>query len=48
MGEALNLVIKGKISGEQMRGFVEGAKHHDAVGPLIDAIRAGEPVACDL
>ena len=31
-----------------MRGFVEGAKHHDTVGPLIDTIRAGEHVACDL
>ena len=31
-----------------MKGFVEGAKHHDVIGPLIDMIRAGEPVACGI
>lgn len=43
MGEALNLVMQGRITAEQMKGFVEGAKHHDVIGPSINAIRAGVP-----
>ena len=46
LGEALKLLIQGRITAEQMKGFVEEAKHHDVVSPLIDTIRAGEPVEC--
>lgn len=48
IGEALNLVMQGRITAEQMKRFVEGAKHHDVIGPLIETIRTGEPVACDI
>lgn len=47
-GEALKLLMQGKITAVQMKGFVEEAKLYDAVGPLIDTIRAGRPVACDV
>ena len=47
-GEALKLLLQGRITAEQMKSVVEGAKHHDLIGPLIDTIRAGEPVACDI
>lgn len=43
-GMALDALMKGKITPAQMKEFVEGAKAHDVVSPLIDAIRAGEPV----
>lgn len=46
-GEALKLLMAGKINAEQMKGFVEEAKQYDVIGPLIDTIRAGEPVACN-
>lgn len=47
-GEALKLLLQGRITAEQMKCFVEEAKHHDLIGPLIDKIRTGEPVACDI
>ncbi len=46
-GQALKAVMDGRITAEQMKGMMEGAKEHDAIGPLIDTIRAGEPVACN-
>jgi hypothetical protein len=47
-GEALKLLMQGRITAEQMKGFVEETKRYDKVGPLIDTIRAGEPVACSV
>jgi Protein of unknown function (DUF4238) len=46
MGDALKLVMEGRITADQMKELVEGAKHHDVIGPLMDTIRAGEPVEC--
>jgi hypothetical protein len=43
-GMVLKALMDGKITPAQMKEFVEGAKEHDLVSPLIDAIRAGEPV----
>lgn len=43
-GMALKALMDGKITPAQMKEFVEGAKKHDVVSPLIDTIRAGEPV----
>ena len=47
-GEALKLLLQGRITAECMKSFVEEAKHHDLIGQLIDTIRTGEPVACDI
>ncbi|HKY53339.1 MAG TPA: DUF4238 domain-containing protein [Anaerolineales bacterium] len=44
-GMALKMLMDGKITAAQMKGFVEGAKEYDDIGPLIDTIRAGEAVA---
>lgn len=47
-GAALKLLMQGSITAEQMKGFVEEAKRYDEIGSLIDTIRAGEPVACNV
>jgi hypothetical protein len=45
-GEALVAVMEGQITTEQMRSFVENSQESDVTGPFIDAINAGEAVAC--
>lgn len=47
-GEALKLLMQGKITAEQMKGFIEDSNKHDEIGPLIDTIRAGEAVTCEV
>ena len=43
-GIALKALMERKITAAQMKEIVEVAKEHDLVTPLIDTIRAGEPV----
>lgn len=43
-GMALKLLMERKITAAQMNKMVKGAKEYDFVTPLIDTIRAGEPV----
>ena len=45
-GEVLKAVMDGRITAQQMKGIIEKSKEFDVIGPLIDAIRAGEAVAC--
>ncbi|EPR18087.1 hypothetical protein M527_14055 [Sphingobium indicum IP26] len=45
--KALKALMDGKITSTQMRQFVEMEKEYDIVTPLIDAIRAGGPVAVE-
>jgi hypothetical protein len=42
---ALGKLMRGEISAQQMKQAMEGMKALDVISPLIDAIRAGEPVA---
>ncbi len=44
-GIALKLLRDGRISAEQMKGMVEKSKEYDAITPLLETIRAGDPVA---
>lgn len=46
-GQTLKALMDGRITAEQMKGIMEQAKQFDVIGPLIDTIRAGEPVACN-
>lgn len=43
-GMTLRALMDGKITPAQMKRVVEEARQHDVTTPLIEAIRAGEPV----
>lgn len=43
--EALKALREGKIAPSQMKTVIDGAKEFDEISPMLDAIRAGDPVA---
>lgn len=44
-GMVLKALMDGKITAEQMKEMVQVAKEHDLTTPLVETIRAGQPVA---
>ena len=45
--EALKALREGRIAPSQMKTVIDGAREYDVISPMLDAIRAGDPVAAN-